>query len=271
MPLKSLLAGQSKWAARRWPTHPSGRAPSIKANLFHPLCDATFSDISGGSGDELGIRSGKPKMDSLRSSTALACNVFDPWRGRDLAPLGLALGLEGIFLDIAFERKCRHGLRGTPPNLDVFLIPREGTPVGIESKFCEIYGAKKPHPSVDPKYFAGGRKRWEECQLPKCEEFARSLGSDSGFRRLGAGQLLKHILGLAFTHRHPVHLVYLWYDDGSHEADEHRQELQEFSARIDSSIDLIAKSYQGFFTALQREPEPVPGYHDYLRERYFTP
>src|SRR5512134_1133502 len=99
MPLESILSAQAEWARRRWPAHRGRRAPSLELNLIRPMSAETRAEFAAGSGGELG-RPDKPgKMSSLRSSSALSYNVFDPWRGRDLRPLAKALGAGAEALD----------------------------------------------------------------------------------------------------------------------------------------------------------------------------
>src|SRR6266545_7587215 len=268
--LEKLIAAQAEWARRKWPGHSSRRAPSLDANLICPLSPETRADFETGSGDELG-RNGKPgKMSSLRSSSALGYNVFGPWRGHDLQPLCVALKTSIRTQSLSFEQKFRHGLRSTPPNIDVVLDADEPQPLGIECKFTEPYGKKRDHERLDPKYFAGRRSRWAEVDLPKCQALAASIGRTSSFRRLAAGQLLKHLLGLARTTRDIPRLRYVWFDTECTEAMEHRAELDRFTEQIDGSIAFAAITYQTLIAVLFSEPEPIARYHSYLRDRYFT-
>jgi hypothetical protein len=223
-----------------------------------------------GSGGELGSDRRPGKMSSLRSSSALSYNVFAPWIGGDLAPLARSLNVELVDQTIQFERQFPHGLASTPPNVDVVLDNQQPRPLGIESKFTEPYGTRKLHPPLDPKYFADGRQRWADCGLPLCQELARDIGGTRQFRRLGAGQLLKHILGLAWTTNAPPRLMYLWFDTRCEEATAHREELDEFASMLDPSVGFSAMTYQAVFSRLQGEIEPRRGYHSYLAQRYFA-
>ncbi len=270
MPLESLVAAQSEWARSRWPGHNSKRAPSLDDNLIVSLCGETRAEFENGSGGELGRNQKPGKMSSLRSSSALSYNVFGPWRGLDLQPLGAALRAVVRSRSIRFEQKFRHGLQSTPPNVDVVLdcdLPR---PLGVECKFTEPYGTKKAHPRLDEKYVAGGRFRWTEVGLPECQALASSLGSTSSYRRLAVGQLLKHFLGLARTTGRPPRLRYVWFDSLCSEAQEHRVEVERFESQIDGAIDFAAVTYQEIAASLRNGPEPIPDYHSYLARRYFV-
>lgn len=270
MSLARILRHQIVWAGSR--PRRGHVLDRVEDNLFRPLHPATYADFASGSGDELGLGGRTAKMRSLRSSSALACNVFDPWRGRPLAALAAALGLDGAFTEIAFEHKLSHGLRSTPPNIDVILFGRECAPLGIEAKFAEPYGTKDPHPPLDDKYFPKNRRRWSDLGLPKSQALAEGIGRSMRFTRLHAGQLVKHILGLANTFRdvRPVRLRYLWYDTGGDEADAQRTEIVQFLALVVPEVDFAAIRYQDLFTRLVSVPEPTDGYLAYLRSRYFA-
>jgi hypothetical protein len=270
MPLDDLLKAQATWAARRWPGHVGRRAPSLDENLIFPLTIEARREFEAGSGGELG-RNGKPgKMSSLRSSSALSYNVFQPWRGLDLQPLAAALQTTVNSRELRFEQKFRHGLRSTPPNLDVVLDVEQPRPMGIECKFTEPYGPKKDHAPLDEKYLVGDRARWTEVNLPRAQELAASVGNTFRFKRLAAGQLLKHILGLAWTTRQSPRLRYVWFDTDCVEASEHRDELTLFEAQLDHGIDFAALTYQELMESLFSQPEPINGYRSYLKERYFV-
>lgn len=272
MPLDALIHSQAAWARSKWPGHSAKRAPSLEANLIIPLDAESRKEFAAGSGGELGTQ-GKPgNMSSLRSSSALCFNVFGPWRGQPFAPLTAALRGSVNTPSLRFEQKFRHGLRGTPPNLDVALGLEDSRPVGIECKFTEPYGPKHDHPALDPKYFAGGRARWAErwVQLPRCQKLVESVGNGMPFKRLGVGQLLKHLLGLAHTTKAAPRLRYVWFDSKCDEAREHREELARFTAAIDQDVDFVAMTYQDLLAELRRSPEPEPGYFAYLDRRYFA-
>lgn len=270
MPLDDLVTAQVTWAKRRWPGHVGLRAPSLEDNLICPLSVEARREFEAGSGGELG-RSGRPgKMSSLRSSSALSYNVFQPWRGRDLRPLGIALKTSVSSQELRFEQKVHHGLRSTPPNLDVVLDIGQSRPLGIECKFTEPYGTKRDHAPLDEKYFLGNRFRWTEVDLPRAQALAESVGKGARFNRLAAGQLLKHLLGLARTTKQPPRLRYVWFDTGCHEAHEHRAEILRFECQLDAGVDFVALTYQELMAALRASPEPINGYRSYLTERYFA-
>jgi hypothetical protein len=228
------------------------------------------AEFAQGSGGELGSRERPGKMYSLRSSSALAYNFFVPWLGHALGPLAEAIGKEVKDRTLRFERHFPHGLSSTPPNLDVALDNDQARPLGIECKFAEPYGPKKPHAPLAEKYFVGGRQRWSELGLLRCQALAIEVGNTIEFRRLAAGQLLKHILGIAWTTKQVPRLIYLWFDTGCQEAAEHSREVQRFAAKVDPVVDFTSLTYQDVFARLRTGLEPMRGYFQYLETRYFA-
>jgi hypothetical protein len=270
MSVTSILNAQIAWAGTRpRRTHILDR---LEDNLFLPLHPATYAEFARGSGDELGLGGRTAKMRSLRSSSALACNVFDPWRGHALGPLAHALEVDDQFSEIAFERKLPHGLGSFPPNLDVMLFGREIAPVGIEAKFAEPYGHKDPRPPLDDKYFPGDGQRWGDLGLHRAQSLAKAIGRSTHFTQLDAGQLLKHVLGLAttFSRFQPIRLRYVWFDSTGPEDDTHRKEIARFAEFLGNEVDFAAIRYQDIYARLASTPEPEPGYLTYLKSRYFA-
>lgn len=273
MALVDILATQQRWATLRWPGHVGARAPSLTANLIMPMDDDVRRQFQGGAGGELGTEQLPGKMWSLRSSSALAYNFLAPWRGQDLQRLAAAFGRRIDGPPITFERPFPHGLppqqgrQAIPPNLDLAI--GDQLPLAIECKFTEPYGADKAGDCLKAAYFDGGQKRWSDVGLPECQRLAENLGKELSYRRLDAAQLLKHLLGLAYSTQAAPRLLCLWFDDGSALAQEHRRELDQFAALLDHSIEFSAITYQEAFAVLRKLPEPRAGYVRYLEERYF--
>jgi hypothetical protein len=200
------------------------------------------------------------RLQSLRSSTCLALNVFLPWRD-DPAPVGRALmpGFDVVSMD--FEVTQPTGLGGTPPHLDVVLAGG-GPSVGIESKFLEMYS-----PAVNgfrDAYFADAGL-WGP--IPRCRELALQVArGDAEFAWLGAAQLLKHALGLSKNQSAGFRLVLVWYRVEGSIADAIDEEIERFTDKVD--IDFVAVTYQELVHRISGEPEPTPGYLAYLHDRY---
>jgi hypothetical protein len=270
---KSIRATQLAWATRRGVTiDKDSYCLNLEDNLFQPLSACSRADFEEGDGAELGQAGKRGKLQALHSSSALACNVFDYWRGRDLGPIGQALGIQDRPCSLRLEGRFRTGLRGTPPNLDVVFAGIKGSITGVESKFTEAYSPSKSRNQFKDKYFPGESSLWGQLRgLPSAQALAERLHARQlTFTYLEAGQLLKHSLGLAATGTN-WNLIYLWYDPGGEEAKAHAGEVATF---IDSlgqdSRHFSAITYQEFFTRLRTLLSPDhEDYCAYLAERYF--
>lgn len=282
--LTTILNAQHAWAAGHSVEIDRGCTRTLNDNLFQPLHEATQSEFETGKGDETGrSETGKKraKMLSLRSSSVLVANVFDYWRGRDLAPLAFALGAEGEYEGLRFEQPFDHGLSTGKPHLDVVLFAAGGRqPFAIEAKFTEPYSVKRDAKTapIAAKYFLSSVKRWQDAGLPRCQLLAESLGKTAFFHHLDAVQLLKHLLGLSHdpaghasgqvaTGR-VVTLSYLWFDTGCNEARNHRAEIAAFNEQLDGHVDFRSMTYQELFDRLTDAADAA--YVRYLEERYFS-
>lgn len=270
--LNLVLEQQRAWAKRNGIRINRDYTETLEDNLFRPLHSATRAEFVAAAGDELGRKGRRGKMLALHSSSALAVNVFDYWRDIPLNDLITALRIEGDFSELRFEQEYEHGLGTTPPNIDVVLHGHAGPALGIECKFTEPYSSKSKHEPLAKKYFPANKKRWADLGLPRTQLLAERIGHDLEFRRLAAGQLVKHILGLANTHPddRPVRLIYLWYDPGTPEADEHRQEIERFNHGLGGDVDFAAPTYQAVFDQLTAATSADASYLDYLKDRYFS-
>jgi hypothetical protein len=84
--LEQVLTSQNAWARRRGFRMKSHRALARPEDaLFLAIDDATRARLRAGAGGEL------KRIHSFRSSTALALNVFSPWKGNAIS-LASALG-----------------------------------------------------------------------------------------------------------------------------------------------------------------------------------
>ena len=266
--LKRIIASQTAWATRNGvPFDASSRCASVEDNLHMPLNEDTAEEFGGGAGDELGTPEAPGSMASLRSSSALAVNVFDAWRGRDLSPLAPLLGASEAADRVRFEVTYPTGLRGIPPHLDVVIDHPDGSPVAIESKFTEIY--TPAHNDFRPSYFADP-DLW--IGFERTQDFALGIADGTErFEHLGAAQLIKHALGLAHAHGpNGFRLVYLWYEWPGEAAETHKREVERFAESIGGDFDFAAMTYQELFGDLRDLPEPGPGHTAYLADRYFS-
>jgi len=212
-------------------------------------------------------------MQALHSSSALACNVFDYWRGRDTGPLAAALGINAPICSIRFEQKFPTGLRGRAPNLDVVAQPASGPVLAIESKFLEPYSGRSKS-GFKGKYFESKSVRihlWSAVGLRACQEHAEAI--EAGTQKylwLHAEQLLKHILGLSRTGA-PWSLLYLWYDPKGAVGSQHRDEAQSFAKAVSQDgVGFNTMTYQELFAKVASGAGANHAqYVAYLRDRYF--
>ena len=240
-PAKGLVEAQRRWAqARGISTDAQGRTLDLEHNLFRPLRPETRAEFARGAGCELGGPDAPGSLQSLRSSAALVCNVFDYWRGRDLAPIAAACGADPRATGVSFERRYPTGLTGMPPHLDVVLDGEGTLPTAIESKFTECY--HPPDNQMVDSYFESPQL-WD--QLPRCHKIARELRAEPRrWKSLGVAQLLKHALGLTRAYgRTGFQLLYLWFEVEGGSAAQHRVELQRLRERLGSEIKFSFLSY----------------------------
>lgn len=251
---------QRQWAAR------TGRELAAGGNRFVHTFDAliqgeldpsTRSELEAGAGGELN------RLSSLRSSAALAVNVFGPWRPNP-GPIAGELGADQLSSTLRFEAVFPTGLDGIDPHLDV-LIEGGETNIAVESKFLEMYS--KATNEFRPSYFKADGL-WE--RLPASRRLAECIDSgEEPFRWLGAAQLIKHTLGLTQSGDR-FRLVLVWYRADGPIAFQLDQEIARFSELVSSDIDFEAITYQSLYQRLLALPEPAPNYFDYLHDRYFT-
>lgn len=270
-----LRTRQVAWAtSERKEPDALGYLPTIDANLFRPLHEATLKEFERGSGGELSGRGDRPaKMRALHSSAALACNVFDYWRGRDSRALTEALDCPALIRDIGFETQLPTGLEGTPPNLDLLLTLDSGERVGVESKFTELYSGQASTPPFKAKYFPAGNGLWRIRGLPHCQDMAEGMRRGAlEFSVLNAAQLLKHALGLATGFGDRARLLYLYFDSDGPKGSAHRAEVERFKDLLAGELAFIGISYQDVFARLRPRLGPADtAYGEYLQNRYFSP
>jgi hypothetical protein len=250
-------------------------ALSVGENIFGgSLQRPVFDALMAGAGGELSRDI--PKMSALHSSSALAVNLFQYWvMNEDLASLARIVDVPSRSIATAgFEDKfpvCTdpksHGFR-EPPHLDFAIRYTDGSCVGIECKLFEPYG-QLDHKSLAQPYLAL-TDIWND--IPECRALAERLAvGTAGYHRLGACQLLKHILGLKFcASADKMRLLYLYYDAIGEEAAEHRREMRQFQAAIAADpVRFVPISVQEFILrAVRLMRESHAAYVDYLTERY---
>lgn len=271
-PLEMLKASQRAWADRHGrPLDRNGYCCCIDDNIFQGLSAFARNDFESGDGAELGQAGGRGKIQAVHSSSALACNWFDYWRGRDSTPLARAFGRPDRFNGLALEQRLSTGLGGIGPNLDAVLKCGDGALFAIESKFSEPYTRSKTKAYLKPKYFNDGLRLWTEAGLPACQAVAENLRTgEHCYRVLDVAQLLKHMLALALSGSQ-WSLCFLWFEIRGTVADQHRNELKEFTSQIGrEALKFSATTYQELFRRMTTYVgDEHTEYMAYLRDRYF--
>jgi hypothetical protein len=220
-------------------------------------------DYEKGGGKEL-----EWKFRAVHSSAALAANHFARFKQE---PGQLVILGQGGFNCVVLEKKLPTGLRGIPPNLDVFVENRDCC-IAIESKLLETLSLKKPH--FSPSY--------RKDRLPYCEpqwwKFIESApNAVEGY--LGTAQLVKHYLGLIYhlkknkIDKKPILLYLYWNPTNASEIEEyqkHDQEVKKFKDMVTgSSVEFISMSYPELWEAWSKEPS-LADHAKKLIERYFV-
>jgi hypothetical protein len=266
-PIPSVIEQQTRWARSKGFEPRNAYLLSIAENLRQEMSSGALTDFERGSGRELrerGIR--PPRMQALRSSSALSVNVFDYWRSRDPYPLQYSLHLRDRITRVSFEENFPTGNGGNPPNVDVLLRLENNQYVAIESKFTEWLTRRER--SLEQKYFADGQSLWGDQFLPRCQTLANSLRDGSNYYHLDVPRLLKHALGLA-RKTGLYELYYIYFDWTSPEREAHAEELARFKDSIGEEIRFRSMTYQELFARLGQSTRPSDEeYMEYLTARY---
>lgn len=246
----------------------------INDNFFIPLSESTKKDLMGGDGSEYPRdKKTRTKILATHSSSALLCNFFEYWRSNDKAVLSNVLGYKQNIKSLVFEQKLCMGMKGSKPNLDIFLIMEDGLSVAIESKFTEWMNHKTKSEPFAKSYFKDDIKRWEEVGLPKYQKLAEDIkiGTSYNFKHLNAPQLLKHALGLARMHSNRSHLLYLYFNiKGTAISEAHCDDINEFKKALNGKLNFREITYQQLFKSLETNRKDIDEeYLEYLQTRYF--
>ncbi len=240
------------------PSDVNGYVSRLADNLLPGVrLDHFESDLGQGGGHEL-----NKKFLALHSSAALAINTFAPFKD---TPSSLKiLGKQG-FGPPVFERQLPTGLRGTPPNIDVYLQSDDEV-IAIESKFLEYCTPKAANYS--DSYSKDTLPLAEDCWWQVLEE-----SKAGGLKYLDVAQLVKHYLGLIRLadrgdeggKRKDVTLLYLfWEPTNAHDIGDcrsHRRNIEEMASKVSGSrIKFRSLSYP----ELWREWESLPGISSHL-------
>lgn len=248
-------------------------AATLGDNLFlGQLRPETDRDFREGDGAELDESLRRPaKMRAHVSSSALAVNFFDAWRGSDMTAISSALGLGSVARQICFEYKPKQYPVGPrSPNFDLLLTLQGGYRAAVEAKFAEPFRPPGPDAIFSPKYFPDGEGLWQRVGLSRSQQVVRQLAPR--WHYLDVAQLLKHMLGLASEGTESATLVYLWFDTGLPDAEAHKTEVARFAEEVRGDrVAFVARTYQEVFAALRAAPDSPHGWHAYMGNRYFGP
>jgi hypothetical protein len=268
---RKALQLQGSAGTRGEPNYTMSIGQNILGGEIHPSVRAAFEAGAGGE-----LRGDIPTMSALHSSSALAVNLFQYWVVRgDLATIAILLDAprggisSGIFEDTfpVCASPELHGFK-VAPHLDFAMRYADGSVVGVECKLFEPFG-RLDHTLMKPAYLAL-KRAWDD--IPACRALAEQLAlGPADFHRLGASQLIKHILGLRFqAQTAKMRLIYLYCDAIGHEAAAHLQEIRQFQELIASDpISFVPMSVQEFILrAVRRVRAEHTTYVDYLAERY---
>ena len=218
-------------------------------------------DYEKGGGKEL-----EWKFRAVHSSATLVANHFARFKRE---PHHLTIIAQSGLDCPSFEKPLPTGLRGIPPNLDVFVENRDFC-IAIESKLLETLSLKKPH--FSPSY--------RKDRLPYCEpqwwKFTESApNAVEGY--LDTAQLVKHYLGLIYhlkknkIDKKPILLYLYWNPTNASEIEEyhkHDQEVKEFKDMVTgSSVEFISMSYPELWEVWSKEPS-LADHVKKLMERY---
>ena len=241
-----------------------GYIDDFKKNLLKP----EWMQLIKEDYDRIGGRELEWKFRAVHSSASLTANHFARFK-QDPDRL-ILLGRSGFGLPI-FEKQLPTGLRGIPPNVDVFFENSECC-IAIESKLLETLLPKKPY---YPRSYCKEK-------LPYCEpEWWDFIESASGALKwfLDTAQLVKHYLGLLHhlqkikINKKPILLYLYWKPANSSEIreyQEHDRELGEFKKKVSgSSVHFIEMTYPELWEAWSKEPS-LADHARRLGKRYFV-
>jgi hypothetical protein len=274
---RQIKSKQKAWATRRnllsniqFPYY----LTDVDNNIFGGLNEKTESEFQKADGGELKDTKSRPaKMKALHSSSALAVNIFQYWRGnnniRDItAACGFCSKKNRRTFELEFERKYTiHAKESHHPNIDVVISSNEEVVskiYAIECKMTEPFGSS--HSEVSDEYLSTD-SLWLD--LPALKTLAQK---SKEFKYLDVAQLIKHILGLMDEYRDKKKflLMYLYYDVAGSDSSVHYKEIEKFKkvATIDQ-IDFRYLSYQELIVKLGDEYYlGNETYCNYIRERY---
>ncbi|MEO7859752.1 MAG: hypothetical protein ABIU05_04805, partial [Nitrospirales bacterium] len=178
----------------------------------------------------------------------------------------------GKFKTMSFEAQVPHGLKGTPPHLDLRLDADDRV-LAVESKCLEYLTPKRA-------IFARAYDRIvdQRAESPWYRHIHLLRNYDQHYRYLDAAQLIKHYLGLSHGEpRRSITLLYLFWEPRNWQDFEacrqHRAEIHAFSEVVAGDrVRFEACSYDDLWKewAQRQTPDWLPGHVERLIARYMV-
>jgi hypothetical protein len=252
-------------------------------NLIEPflgIWEKIKEELGGGKGNEL-----KKKFRAVKSSAALCVNNFAPLKKRSVN--FSFLGYTGFCeTKTQFEQELQTGLDGHSPNLD-FYLENDKTIIGIESKFTEHFGRKRPNHRTQDRQTKELRNNLEPYRDRKTLDYLPEgfhgkiidhYYGDDELKYLDIAQLIKHSIGLLKKcNKKKAVLVYLYWEPKaviSKRSEKlfakHQEEIEKFGEKMklfESDIKFIPLSYPEFWKMYENDPL-LKEHIGRVRERY---
>ena len=269
------------------PVNEKGYLTSLRPedNLIErfPNWEEIKKELNKGKGSEL---KGKlPKFCSVRSSSALCVNNFAPFKQyyAELSFLGYSRFSESLF-----EKQQPTGLEDrTPPHLDFYLENKTAI-IGIESKFTEYFGKKKPNHGDNLRPYLDGWNTLKQHFSDLSADFRKEIlehyahADNNESQYLDVAQLIKHTIGLRGNRNgKKVILVYLYWEPLNPTVDKrfakyhkrfakHQSEIADFKCRIERFIEFVPLSYPELWKRYENDAL-LKEHIGKVRERYGFP
>ena len=254
---------------------------SLEENLFVQLTEETEKNFKQADGHELSHIEPFPcKMQAIHSSSALAVNIFEYWKDKDISVIASSCGLckdtDKDSIKILFEQKFPISVGfNRSPNIDVLIEnteKHEYEAYGIECNFSEAYTKNRSEieNGLKEKYFNLDENIWMD--IPETYLLAKSISpTDNKYAFLHTAQLIKHILGLKKKYgKEHFKILYLWYDVLGECGCKHRHEIESFSKIVKKdNMAFHSISYQELIFQLHNRCTPNDvKYLEYIEQRY---
>jgi hypothetical protein len=235
-----------------------GWAVDYHQNLFAALHVDTVREFE--EAGELTEHNGG-RIAAPHSSTALAINMFDRWRGRDFTSLGEAMQVDVAHM-VGYEQPHDLGFQ-RPAQPDIEFTDAAGRPVAVEVKLREPYGGVT-NEFADRYFDTPGL--WDG--LPALRGLAMGIRDDeTTFTTLHAAQLIKHALGLTRSYGTEFVLGYLWHYVPSDIGNQHVQELAEFATIASLDLDFVSWTVDELLGSFDHDG-PDRTWLGYMTDRY---